>query len=164
MRLVKESVIYPLPEEQDIAKIEASFRIQLPNAYKEFLKQYNGCTVINSTLLTIINKRCQIERFLGIIKNFSDHPYGVYDIGCCETSLVEQGRNVYDEDLIGSELIPIAKLAWGDYLCLNFHYDKNNPSVDFLDYEKSYECDPATSKVAENFQEILSMLLSEDTK
>ncbi|MCF8890755.1 SMI1/KNR4 family protein [Priestia megaterium] len=164
MRLVKESVIYPLPEEQDIAKIEASFRIQLPNAYKEFLKQYNGCTVINSTPLTIINKRCQIERFLGIIKNFSDHPYGVYDIGCCETSLVEQGRNVYDEDLIGSELIPIAKLARGDYLCLNFHYDKNNPSVDFLDYEKSYECDPATSKVAENFQEILSMLLSEDTK
>ncbi|MED4050705.1 SMI1/KNR4 family protein [Priestia megaterium] len=164
MRLVKESVIYPLPEEQDIAEMESSFRIQLPNAYKEFLKHYNGCTVTDSTSLTIINKRCEIERFLGIIKNFSEHPYGVYDIGCCETSLGEQGRNFYDEDFIGSELIPIAKLAWGDYLCLNFHYDKNNPSVDFLDYEESYECDPATSKVAENFQEFLSMLLSKDTK
>ncbi|WP_394557195.1 SMI1/KNR4 family protein [Priestia aryabhattai] len=85
MRVVKESIIYPLPEDQDVAKLEASFRIQLPNAYKEFLKQYNGCTVIDSTTLTIINKRCQIERFLGIIKNFSEHPYGVYDIGCCET-------------------------------------------------------------------------------
>lgn len=63
MRAVKESIIYPLPEDQDIAKLEASFRIQLPNAYKEFLKQYNGCTVIDSTPLTIINKRCQIERF-----------------------------------------------------------------------------------------------------
>ncbi|MEG8980298.1 SMI1/KNR4 family protein [Priestia megaterium] len=70
MRLVKESVIYPLPEEQDIAEMEFSFRIQLPNAYKEFLKHYNGCTVIDSTPLTIINKRCEIERFLGIIKNF----------------------------------------------------------------------------------------------
>ncbi|MDM8147301.1 SMI1/KNR4 family protein [Priestia megaterium] len=164
MRVVKESVIYPLPADQDIAKLEASFRIQLPNAYKQFLKHYNGCTVIDSTPLTAINKRWQIERFLGIIKNFSEHPYGVYDIGCCETSLGEQGRNFYDEDLIGSELIPIAKLAWGDYLCLNFHYDKNNPSVDFLDYEESYECDPATSKIAETFQEFLSMLLSEDTK
>ncbi|WP_418057110.1 SMI1/KNR4 family protein, partial [Priestia megaterium] len=68
-----------------MAEIEASFRIQLPNAYKEFLKHYNACTVIDSTPLTIINKRCQIERFLGIIKNFSEHPYG-------ETSLGEQGR------------------------------------------------------------------------
>ncbi|MES9804408.1 SMI1/KNR4 family protein, partial [Priestia megaterium] len=56
-----------------MAEIEASFRIQLPNAYKEFLKHYNACTVIDSTPLAIINKRCQIERFLGIIKNFSEH-------------------------------------------------------------------------------------------
>ena len=77
MRVVKESVIYPLPEDQDIAKLEASFRIQLPNAYKQFLKHYNGCTVIDSTPLTAINKRWQIERFLGIIKNFSEHSYGV---------------------------------------------------------------------------------------
>ncbi|WP_280922276.1 SMI1/KNR4 family protein [Priestia megaterium] len=63
MRVVKESIIYPLPEDQDIGQLEASFRIQLPNAYKEFLKQYNGCTVIDSTPLTIINKRYQIERF-----------------------------------------------------------------------------------------------------
>ncbi|MFE3892556.1 SMI1/KNR4 family protein [Priestia sp. YIM B13446] len=139
MRIVKESIIYPLPKDQDIAEIEGSFRVQLPNEYKEFLKHYNGCKVVDSTLLTTINKRCQIERFLGIIENFSEHPYGVYDIGCCETSLGEQGRNFYDEDLIGSELIPIAKLAWGDYLCLNFHYDKNNPSVDFLDYEESFD-------------------------
>ncbi|WP_142330363.1 SMI1/KNR4 family protein [Priestia megaterium] len=67
-----------------MVEIEASFRIQLANAYKEFLKHYNVCTVIDSTSLTIINKRCQIERFLGIIKNFSEHPYGVYDIGCCK--------------------------------------------------------------------------------
>ncbi len=164
MKIVKERIIYPLPQDQDIAEIEASFRIQLPDVYKEFLKHYNGCTVIDSMPLTMINKRCQIERFLGIIKNFSEHPYGVYDIGCCETSLGEQGRNFYDEDLIESELIPIAKLAWGDYLCLNFHYDRNNPSVNFLDYEESYECDPATSKIAETFQEFLSMLLSKDTK
>ncbi|MED4240796.1 SMI1/KNR4 family protein [Priestia megaterium] len=77
MRFVKESIIYPLPGEQDIAEIEASFRIQFPSAYKEFLKHYNGCTVIDSTPLTIINNRCQIERFLGIIKNFSEHSYGV---------------------------------------------------------------------------------------
>ena len=159
MRIVKESIIYPLPKDQYIAEIEGSFRVQLPNEYKEFLKHYNGCTVIDSTPLTTINKRCQIERFLGIIKNFS-----VHDIGCCETSLGEQGRNFYDEDLIESELIPIAKLTRGDYLCLNFHYDRNNPSVDFLDYEESYECDPATSKIAETFQEFLSMLLSKDTK
>ncbi|MFE0301608.1 SMI1/KNR4 family protein (plasmid) [Priestia aryabhattai] len=162
MRIVKNSIIYPLPQDQDIAKLEGSFRVQLPNEYKEFLKRYNGCKVVDSTPLTTVNKRCEIERFLGIVKDFSDHPYGVYDIGCCESSLGEQGRNFYDEDLIGCELVPIAKLAWGDYLCLNFHYDKNNPSVDFLDYEESYECDPATSKIADTFQAFLSMLSSEN--
>jgi len=75
--MVKKSIIYPLPQDQDIAEIEGSFRVQLPNEYKEFLKHCNGCIVIDSTPLTIINKRCQIERFLGIIKNFSQHPYGV---------------------------------------------------------------------------------------
>ncbi|MDR7246928.1 SMI1/KNR4 family protein [Priestia megaterium] len=136
MRIVKNSIIYPLPQDQDIAKLEGSFRVQLPNEYKEFLKRYNGCKVVDSTPLTTVNKRCEIERFLGIVKDFSDHPYGVYDIGCCETSLGEQGRNFYD--------------------------DKNNPSVDFLDYEESYECDPATSKIADTFQAFLSMLSSEN--
>jgi len=60
------------------------------------------------------------------------------------------------------ESTPIAKLVWGVYLWLNFHYDKNNPSVDFLDYEESYECDPATSKIADTFQAFLSMLSSEN--
>jgi hypothetical protein len=59
-------------------------------------------------------------------------------------------------------ILVAAKLAWGDYVCLNFYYDKNNPSVDFLDYEESYECDPSTSEIAETFQEFLSMLLSKD--
>ncbi|WP_371410287.1 hypothetical protein [Priestia megaterium] len=31
-----------------MVEIEASFRIQLANAYKEFLKHYNVCTVIDS--------------------------------------------------------------------------------------------------------------------
>ncbi|MGG3580939.1 SMI1/KNR4 family protein [Priestia megaterium] len=162
MRSVKDSIIYPLPQDQDIAELEASFRVQLSNEYKTFLKRYNACEIIDSTPLTIVNKRCQIERLLGIIKNLSEHPYGMYDIGCCETSLGEQGQNFYYEDLIGSELIPIAKLAWGDYLCLNFHYDKNNPPVYFLDYEESYECDSATSRIADTFQSFLSMLSSEN--
>ncbi|MCR8927402.1 SMI1/KNR4 family protein [Priestia megaterium] len=58
MKIVKDSIIYPLPQDQDIAKLEGSFRVQLPNEYKEFLKRYNTCEIIDSTSLTIVNKRC----------------------------------------------------------------------------------------------------------
>jgi len=159
MSIVKESIVSPLPDDKDIKKLEGYFRVQFPNEYKEFLKIYNSCEISDSTPLRALNKRCQIHRFLGVIKDFREHPYGEYDIGCCETFLREQGRNFYSEDIIDSELIPIAKLAWGDYLCLNFHYDKNNPSVDFLDYEESYECDPVTSKIVDNFKEFIKMLM-----
>ncbi|MCM3274203.1 SMI1/KNR4 family protein [Paenibacillus elgii] len=158
MNIIEKSIILPLPNDDDLEKLEVAFRVQFPAQYKLFLKRYNSCELIENCLLATINKRCVIERFLGIVKNYKEHSFGIFDIGVCETSLGEQERNYYRDDILGTELVPIAKLAWGDYLCLNYHYDKNNPSVDFLDYEESGYCDPVTSKIADSFGDLAKML------
>jgi len=158
MNIIEDSIILPLPNDDDLEKLEEAFQVQLPAQYKLFLKRYNGCELIENDILATINKRCVLERFLGIVKNYKEHSFGIYDIAVCETSLGEQERNFYRDDILGSELIPIAKLAWGDYLCLNYHYDKNNPTVDFLDYEESGYCDPVTLKVANSFDDLVRIL------
>ena len=60
--------------------------------------------------------------------------------------------------MLVSESIPIAKLAWGVCLCLNFHYNKINPSLDFLGYKESYERDLVTLRSADTFRELVEKL------
>ncbi|WP_180953891.1 SMI1/KNR4 family protein [Bacillus sp. M6-12] len=150
--------MYPLPLEADIEKLEKAFHVVFPEKYKEFLKTYNSCKLYDDDILTHIDNKYAIERFLGIIKDYKEHDYGEYDIGVSETSLSLQERNIFDEDIYGSELIPIAKLAYGDYLCLNYHKDKKNPSVDFLDYEESYTCNPVTTKISDSFTDFVKLI------
>ena len=61
-------------------------------------------------------------------------------------------------DLIGDELIPIASLFAGDYVCLDFKENKDNPSICVWNHEESDEFEPVTYKVANTFSEFLAMI------
>ena len=56
-----------------------------------------------------------------------------------------------NEDLIGVELLPIAQLFVGDYICLNFKDKNKEPSVCLWSHEESGELEPITYFVANNF-------------
>lgn len=79
-----------------------------------------------------------------------------YDIGVVSTQL--EGRIVFDEDSVGMQLIPIVALYGGDFLCLNYLEDAENPSICIWYHEESYELEPAIELVAINFTEFLVML------
>lgn len=161
MRVIENSIVFPTPDDIEISKLEHYFRVEFPAEFKDFLKRYNSCEIYEADKLTRINKRCDIVRFLGIIENFEDSPYGEYDIGVCETSLDERIWYEDEMDIVGGSIVPIAKLAWGDYLCLNYHYNRSKPTVDFLDFEESRRGKPATETMASSYTEFMQMLSEE---
>lgn len=69
-----------------------------------------------------------------------------------------EGRIVFDEDNVGMQLIPIVTLFGGDFLCLNYVENTENPSICIWYHEESYELDPDVEFVANNFTEFLAML------
>lgn len=69
-----------------------------------------------------------------------------------------EGRIVFDEDNVGMQLIPIAALFGGDFVCLNYVEDSENPSICIWYHEESYELGPAIGFLANNFTEFLAML------
>lgn len=105
------------------------------------------------------NNEKVIDRFLAILAISGEKPEEVYDIGVLSTQL--EGRIVFDEDYVGMQLIPIAALFGGDFVCLNYVKDSENPSICIWYHEKSYELETAIELVANNFTEFLDMLQDE---
>lgn len=67
-------------------------------------------------------------------------------------------RIIADENLVGVEILPIAVLFAGDFVCLDFRDDKKNPSVCVWNHEESGEFDPVTYNVTDSFEKFLAML------
>ncbi|WP_260506015.1 SMI1/KNR4 family protein [Priestia aryabhattai] len=68
-----------------------------------------------------------IDRFLCILNITGERDDEYYDIGVVRTQLDE--RIVFDENLVGTELLPIAVLFAGDFVCLDYRGSRDNPSV-----------------------------------
>lgn len=119
------------------------------------IKVNNGAVPVTNKFI-LNNYDYVITRFLGILK---DHHVedGIYDIGVVLTMLEE--RLTSNEDLIGADLLPIAELFAGDYLCLDFRKSRIEPSVCVWYHEESGDFDPVTKKVADSFNEFLGMLM-----
>ena len=150
-----QSIIYPLPTDALLQEREVAWRVKLPDDYKEFIKRKNGfCPSKN--LFSLRNRSFLIERFLSILENTKDNPLGMYDIDVVMSQLDE--RLFVHEDILGFELIPIVALYGGDFLCLNYLEDTENPSICIWYHEESYELEPAIELVAINFTEFLVML------
>ena len=150
-----QSIIYPLPTDALLQEREVAWRVKLPDDYKEFIKRKNGF-LPSKNLFSLTNRSFLIERFLSILENTKDNPLGMYDIDVVMSQLDE--RLFVHEDILGFELIPIVALYGGDFLCLNYLEDTENPSICIWYHEESYELEPAIELVAINFTEFLVML------
>ncbi|WP_080874115.1 SMI1/KNR4 family protein [Oceanobacillus timonensis] len=112
MKFKSESIISPLPDDALLSKKEGKWKINLPETYKEFIKKYNGGIPIKDCF-KCNNRMYVIDRFLGILKITGDIDNEYYDIGVVKTQLDD--RIVFDENLVGTELLPIAVLFAGDH-------------------------------------------------
>ena len=150
-----QSMIYPLPTNVLLQERGVAWRVKLPDDYKEFIKNENGL-IPSKRYFHFGNNEKVIDRFLAILAISGEKAEEVYDIGVVSTQL--EGRIVFDEDYVGMQLIPIAALFGGDFVCLNFTEDPDNPSMCIWYHEESYELEPAIEFLANNFTELLAML------
>lgn len=67
-------------------------------------------------------------------------------------------RLIDDEDLIGVNIIPIAALFSGDFVCLDFRENKSSPNVCVWFHEESGVFSPSVEKISSNFTEFLNQL------
>ena len=155
MRQIDQSMIYPLPTDALLQEREVAWKIRLPDDYKNFIMRKNGFRP-SKNLFSLKNRFFLTERFLCVLENTKDNPLGVYDIDVVMSQLDE--RLFVHEDILGFELVPIAALFGGDFLCLNYIEDPENPSICIWHHEESYELEPAIEFVANNFTEFLDML------
>lgn len=150
-----QSVIYPLPTDALLQEREVAWKVRLPDDYKNFIMRKNGFRP-SKNLFSLKNRSFLIERFLCVLENTKDNPLGMYDIDVVMSQLDE--RLFVHEDILGFELAPIAALFGGDFVCLNYIEDPENPSICIWHHEESYELEPAIEFVANNFTEFSDML------
>lgn len=150
-----QSIISPLPTDALLNEREVAWRVKLPDDYKNFIMRKNGFRP-SKNLFSVTNRSFLIERFLCVLENSKDNPLDMYDIDVVMSQLDE--RLFVHEDILGFELIPIVALYGGDFLCLNYVENSENPSMCIWYHEESYELDPAIEFVANNFTEFLAML------
>jgi len=154
MEFKKDSVL-PIPSDKRIEAFERYCRVRLPIEYKEFLKKYNGA-VPKTNVFDYNGREYLIERLLCLLEEpESDDTYGWYDMEVVLSQI--DTRLTDDENLIGANVIPIAALFAGDFVCLDFR-NSETPSVVVWFHEESDELSPVTTKVAEDFTEFLNML------
>ena len=150
-----QSIIYPLPTDALLQEREVAWRVKLPDDYKEFIKKENG-VIPSKRYFHFENNEKVIDRYLAILAISGEKTEEDYDIGVVRTQL--EGRIVFDEDNVGMQLIPIAALFGGDFVCLNYVEDSEKPSICIWYHEESYELEPAIEFLANNFTEFLAML------
>lgn len=138
-----------------IRKIEEYSEVSFPKSYIDFICKYNIGVPITKEFLCN-NHSYAIDRFLGFVNEYNTSPLGDYDIAVVLSQI--DTRLTDNPDLIGDEMIPIASLFAGDYVCLDFKENKDNPSICVWSHEESDEFMPVTYKVADSFSEFIGML------
>lgn len=154
MNLQIKGVVEPKPNEEFVIKEERMWNVRLPVSFKNFLQRYNGGVPTQKTFL-YNNHEYAIDRFLCVLEKTEGNKYGSYDIDVVLSQI--EDRLTSNEDLVGCELLPIAQLFAGDYLCLDYN-NKKTPSVCVWNHEESGELNPVTYRVADSFEQFLEML------
>lgn len=151
----EQAIISPMPTDTLLHEKEVAWRVKLPDDYKEFIKKENG-VIPSKRYFHFGNNEKVVERFLCVLENSKNNPLSIYDIDVVMSQLDE--RLFVHEDILGFELIPIVALFGGDFVCLNYVEDTENPSICIWYHEESYELEPAIEFLANNFTEFLAML------
>lgn len=155
MIIDNSTIIYPLPTNELFERKEKMWRVTLPESFRTFMEQFNGGKPINGEFLCN-NHSYLIDRFLCFLKEPRKNELGVYDIDVTLTQLEE--RLTDNEDLIGVDLLPIAVLFAGDFVCLDYRNNKQNPEVCVWKHEESFELAPVTCYITESFEQFLEII------
>jgi hypothetical protein len=151
---IKGSTVLPPPDARRIAWFEDAYGVTLPPDYVGFLGIANGGVPVQNTF-THEGREYVIESFLPILmKPSADAANGGRDVTVIITEL--DARLVTDEDLVGMDVIPIAALFAGDFLCLDYR-EFEEPTVAVWDHEQSDDFSPHLTKVAESFTELIAL-------
>lgn len=155
---VKKDSVVVSPSDKTIKKFNEFYRVNLPEDYVEFLKQYNGAEPVTNVFSTL-KKEYLVEKFLCLLSKedrdrLTDDSWS--ELGVVITEIDE--RLIDDEDLIGVNIIPIAALFSGDFVCLDFRENKSSPNVCVWFHEESGEFSPSVEKISSNFTEFLNQL------
>ncbi len=145
------------PSIDSINIFESSYRVKLPKSYLDILTVGNGA---------IPNKRCfiagkherMIDRFLCIHENpKEDDKYGWYDIGVVLAQI--EDRLIDDEELIGTNVVPIILLFGGDYICLDYRNKfASLPKIILWNHELSDYSSPYFDNITDSFESFLKLL------
>lgn len=155
MELDVNTIVSPLPSDELLDVVENSLRVSFPEPFREFIKKNNGVVPITN-VFSHNQHQYVIERFLCLLEDSeSDELNGWYDI---EVTIAQIGERLTDnEDLIGMNVVPIAVLFAGDFVCLDFR-ETEDPTVVVWYHEESGEFSPVTKTVAQNISEFFGML------
>ena len=158
MKLQNETIIMPLPEDSLIEYFEDSYGpFVLPEDYKMFLKKYNG-VVPETRVFDFHDYEYVVEQFLCLLERPIEDPInGMYEIRVVMTQLDERLQDGFDEDATGYQVVPIAALFAGNFLCLDYR-TSDVPSIAIWFHEESEEYSPEMVKIADSFSEFLDML------
>jgi hypothetical protein len=144
------------PSDKRIEWFEKTYRVTLPPEYVVSLKTGNGA-IPETNLFNQAGRERLIERMLCLLENpSSDQANGWADITVVMTQL--DARLIDDEQLVGMNVIPIAALFGGDFLCLDYRADPQNPVVAVWDHEQSEEFQPSLEVVANSFRQFDTLL------
>lgn len=155
MMIKNDTIIHPTPSETLLLRKEKLWRLILPDDYKNFIMEYNG-GVPEQIEFECNGHSYAVIRFLCILENVKNNPNGWYDVEVVESQIGE--RLTDNMNLVGIEVLPIVELFGGDYVCLDYRNDKNNPCVCVWSHEESNVFKPVTCKIADTFSDFLMKL------
>ncbi|MEK3757084.1 SMI1/KNR4 family protein [Paenibacillus sp. FSL P4-0338] len=155
MRMNVNTVVLPLPSDELLDAVERSLRVSFPEVYRIFIKENNGVVPITN-VFSFKQQEYLIEKFLCVLDDSESDPiHGWYDI---EVTITQIGDRLTDnQDLVGMNVVPIALLFSGDFVCLDFRETKE-PTVVIWFHEESEEFSPVTQQVARNISGFFEML------
>ena len=154
MKINKDSIVFPLPTDQLIDSFENFWKVKFPEDYRDFLKKYNGA-VPETNVFTFKRRKYLVEQFLRLMeKSARNDENGEYDRGVVLTAKGELMND--EEDIFGTDIVPIASLSGDDYVCLDYH--KKKPSVVIWYGGESEEFHPVLRKIANSFSDFLNMI------
>ncbi|PQO25998.1 SMI1/KNR4 family protein [Blastopirellula marina] len=144
------------PSAPRISKLQDHFEIEFPDDYLTFLKENNG-GVPDLNVFSMRGYDFVVERFLPILDDpRQDNEHGWYDISVVTSQL--DCRLIDDEDSTGMNVLPIAALFGGDFVCLDYR-ESASPCVSVWKHETSDEFSPDLITVANSFTSFLSMFV-----
>jgi hypothetical protein len=137
------------PTDELIRWFETTYRVKLPVDYLGTLKGGNGAIPIRREFRHGLRVR-MIERMLCLIPEpHDDRVNGWYDLTVVLSQL--DARLIDDEKLVGMNVIPIAALFAGDFLCFDFRRTPESPVIAVWDHEQSRDLHPVLEPVAASF-------------